>query len=94
MKNQIVEYKNTVGRCPKIIFIDIPRQNLNYVSWGDIEEIKNMMFYSGKYEGGMVVGNKPFVCIMTNDMPNLEMLSEDRWKIKTFGEKPIKDILD
>lgn len=88
MKHQIIEFKNATGRCPKIVFIDIPRKNKDYVSWGGIEEIKNMMFYSGKYEGGMVIGNKPFVCVMTNDMPDLSSLSQDRWQIKEFGEKP------
>ena len=81
MKNQIVEYKKVNGRTPKFIILDIPRQNLDYISYQGIEDVKNMLFYSGKYEGGMVVGNKPFVLMLMNECPQLELLSADRWKI-------------
>ena len=81
MKNQIIEYKKTNGRTPKFIILDIPRQNLDYISYQGIEDVKNMLFYSGKYEGGMVVGNKPFVLMLMNECPQLELLSADRWKI-------------
>ncbi len=81
MKNQIVEYKKVNGRTPKYIILDIPRQNLDYISYQGIEDVKNMLFYSGKYEGGMVVGNKPFVLMLMNECPQLELLSADRWKI-------------
>lgn len=88
MKNQIIQYKDLYKKCPKYVFVDIPRSNHKFISWAGIEEIKNMLFYSGKYEGGMVIGNKPFICLMMNQEPDLELLSKDRWKIKVFGEKP------
>lgn len=81
MKNQIVEYKKQNGRTPKYIILDIPRQNLDYISYQGIEDVKNMLFYSGKYEGGMIVGNKPFVLMLMNESPELSLLSKDRWRI-------------
>ncbi len=88
MKNQIVEYKKVNGRTPKYIILDIPRQNLDYISYQGIEDVKNMLFYSGKYEGGMVVGNKPFVLMLMNETPSMELLSADRWRIyKINNEK-------
>lgn len=92
MKNQIVEYKKLNGRCPKYIIMDIPRSCLNYISYTGVEEIKNMLFYSGKYEGGMVVGNKPFVLMLMNEWPEVAKLSEDRWEIRDFGNKEEIDI--
>lgn len=81
MKNQIVEYKKVNGRTPKYIIMDIPRVTIDYISYQGIEDVKNMLFYSGKYEGGMVVGNKPFVLMLMNEYPETSNLSQDRWKI-------------
>ena len=44
-----IEEKNKV--LPSVIIYDVPRCNLDYVNYGVIEEIKNGLFYSGKYEG-------------------------------------------
>lgn len=81
MKNQIVEYFKINNHCPKYILIDCPRSVVDYLSYQGIEEVKNMLFYSGKYEGGMIVGNKPFVCLFMNEEPNLKKMSLDRWNL-------------
>jgi len=82
MKNQIVEFiKNNDGKCPKYILIDVPRSQVNWISYSGIEEVKNMLFYSGKYEGGMVNGNKPCVVMFMNQMPDTDAVSTDRWDI-------------
>ena len=52
-----------------------------YLSWCGIEEIKDMFFYSGKYEGGMVCGENPHVIIFANEEPPLEKMSNDRWRV-------------
>ena len=87
MKNQIVEYKKIHDRCPKYIILDIPRQNLDYISYQGIEEVKNMLFYSGKYEGKMIIGNKPFVLMLMNEEPEKEMLTLARWRIYNIDNK-------
>ena len=81
MKNQIVEYMKINVVPPRYIIMDIPRTNLDYLSYQGIEDVKNMLFYSGKYEGAMVVGNKPFVLMLMNEYPKIENLSNDRWRI-------------
>ncbi|AXQ65720.1 MAG: replication protein [Circoviridae sp.] len=81
MKNQIVEYQKANKVLPRIMLIDVPRSILNFISWGGIEEIKNMFFYSGKYEGGMICGNKPVVIMFMNEEPDINMMSEDRWNL-------------
>jgi len=82
MKNCIIDFKNTNYRLPKIVLIDIPRStNTDFLSYQGIEEIKNMFFYSGKYEGGMVCGRPPHLFIFANEYPNTEKCSLDRWKI-------------
>ncbi len=83
-RNGIVEYGKTFGgRTPKRIGINIPRSfDPQYVSYEAYECIKDMLFYSGKYEGGMICGNCPHLYIFANFEPDKESLSEDRWRIK------------
>ena len=82
MKNGIVQYKERMGVLPKIVLINIPRSKSGFVSYTGIEEIKDMFFFSGKYEGGMVCGPNPHVLIFANDEPDTHKMSADRWIIK------------
>uniref|UniRef100_UPI00404745CB hypothetical protein n=1 Tax=Aliarcobacter sp. TaxID=2321116 RepID=UPI00404745CB len=59
-----------------------PRTYEDYVSYEALESIKDGIFYSGKYESGMVMFNSPHIIIMANFAPNLDKLSKDRWVIK------------
>jgi len=81
MFNAVLSFKESTGDYPSIIIIDIPRSMINYVSWGGIEKIKDGLFYSGKYEGGQCVFNCPHVVCFANSAPNMELLSEDRWRV-------------
>lgn len=86
MFNAILAWKESKGDFPEIIIIDIPRSVIDYVSWGAIEKIKDGLFYSGKYEGGMVVMNCPHIICMANTGPDRSKLSEDRWSIVEIEE--------
>jgi len=81
MKNGIIEYHKKTGFYPEIIFINIVRSMESFVSYQGIEEIKDGIFYSGKYEGGMAIFNSPILIIMANFEPNISALSLDRWNI-------------
>ena len=82
MKNGIIEYKKTNGYTPELILINLPRSfNKDYLSYTGIEEVKDMLFYSGKYEGGMIDGNCPHLIIFSNQTPDAKLLSPDRWQI-------------
>jgi hypothetical protein len=81
MLNGIVEYKKTNKRLPKIVLLNIPRCMKDYVSYLGIEQVKDMFFYSGKYEGGMICGENPHVICFANEEPEESKLSADRWKI-------------
>jgi hypothetical protein len=79
MKNGIVNYYNTNSRLPKIVLINIPRSSKEYVSYTGLEEIKDMFFFSGKYEGGMVCGESPHLLVFSNDEPEYALMSSDRF---------------
>lgn len=69
------------GCAPDIIVFDIPRCNIDYVSYLAIEKIKDGLFFSGKYEGGMVCFNPPHIFCFANERPEKDKLSLDRWNI-------------
>lgn len=86
MKHSIVEYQKTNSCTPHGIVVNIPRSvDPGYISYTGFEEIKDMFFFSGKYEGGMVDGNPPWLIIFANEMPDMTKMSEDRWCIRNVS---------
>lgn len=70
MKNGIIEYEKKNGDYPNIIVSNIGfDKDLSRIHYVGYEDIKDMCFYSGKYEGGMVVGNNPHLLIFSNGAP-------------------------
>lgn len=82
MKYAIMKYKEKNGVYPEIIILDIPRSNLNYLSYTGIEEVKNGCFFSSKYECDQVIMNCPHIICFANSPPEEELISADRWHIK------------
>lgn len=69
----------------KTVIWDLPRCVGDMVNYQSIEEVKNGMFFSGKYESGMVLYNIPHIIIFTNHEPEYEKLSTDRWVVKRIN---------
>lgn len=82
-------------RKPKIVIFGLPRSLEDYVSYEAIESCKDGIFFSGKYESGMVMYAPPHVIIFANFLPDMTKLSADRWVIHhmdapiTFVSEPI-----
>lgn len=90
IKNSIIAHLNA-GRELDILIINVPRCNENYVSYSAIEEIKDGLIYSGKYEGGFANIEHPHVIVMSNFYPDTTKLSEDRWNIIEVTKKEMVD---
>lgn len=87
MKNGIIKYQEKNGTLPELILINIPRsKDADYMNYEGMEAIKDMYFFSGKYEGGMVCGNPPHLFIFANVPPDTSKMSSDRWVIKEIIE--------
>lgn len=65
-----------------LIIVDVPRSVQDYINYGAIEQIKNGLVFSGKYEGHQLVFNCPHVIVFSNQEPNMSMMSFDRWNIR------------
>lgn len=66
-----------------VMIVTIPRSARDYLGgiYGVLEEIKDGLIYSGKYEGGFANIEHPHVIVMCNFEPDYMQMSEDRWKV-------------
>lgn len=81
------------GRNPTIILMDVPRQSLKYVNYAMIENLKNGLIASGKYESSQYIFPIPHVYVFANTKPELEMMSADRWAVQEISEAVPEDDL-
>lgn len=73
-------------KYPEVVICDIPRTNLEYINYGALEQLKNGMLYSGKYEGGVCIFPPPLVICLANETPNIDAMSRDRWNIVCIND--------
>lgn len=64
-----------------VVIWDVPRSMEDYLNYEAIESVKNGIFFNTKYESGMCIFNSPHVIVLANFEPELDNLSEDRWKV-------------
>jgi hypothetical protein len=74
------------GIDPKLVLLDIPRCGQGYMNYGVIEQLKNGLCYSGKYEGGDCVFDPPHVIVMANFEPDYSQFTGDRWRVIDIGD--------
>ena len=83
MKHAITRWKQITGAYPVIILIDLARSDqILAQGYRTIEQMKNAIFFSGKYQSGMVASvMPPHFCVFANVAPNQTLMSPDRWTI-------------
>jgi hypothetical protein len=69
------------GVLPRLIIFDVPRVSQQFVSFTALELLKNGCCHSGKYEGTQLLFPNPALICFANDMPDINKLSKDRWRI-------------
>ena len=90
VKNGILDYYNNEGSTPRIIIYPVPRcWSASTLNYENLEVIKDMYFYSGKYEGGMICGNSPHLIVFANEPPDKERMSLDRWEIVQIHDNKV-----
>jgi len=72
---------------PEIVLFNIPR-GTPFKNYGALEQIKDGMIFSAKYASKMKLFNSPVVIVFSNQRPNEEKLSKDRWMIVDLGLAP------
>ena len=87
MLNQTCEFFKTNQKWPGVILVDIPRSHkVDFMAYDALEQLKNMCFYSGKYEGGMIAGPEPHLIVFSNKPPEMDKFSADRWAVGRIAD--------
>ena len=81
-------------RSPKIVIIDLPRNESNNANYVALECLKNGRFLSTKYKSRMVRFNIPHVFVFANKPPTFSKLSADKWVVKNVDQCESIDTLN
>lgn len=73
--------------APGIILFDVPRCTEGRISWQSIEQCKNGLAFSAKYESKPIVFDCPHIICFSNEEPDRAKLSADRWSIHRIIEE-------
>jgi hypothetical protein len=93
IKGAIVSHFQKTGNHFDVIIYAVPRGCRNdQVSYKVLEEVKDAIFFSPRYESSMYVGNPPHIFVIANCEPIRGKLSDDRWKVKNVDD--ISDIVE
>lgn len=68
----------------KVVIFDYTRDYQEYVGYGAMEQLKNGIMYSPKYQSVLKHFDTPHVIIFANFKPDFTKLSKDRWRIIEF----------
>ncbi len=95
MKHAIASIMDKGNSAPRCIILGIPRSRSSLaVSYSGLEELKDGIFFSSKYESRMIMYNTPHVVVLANEMPLFTKLSEDRlkvWDLNTLMDNERKE---
>lgn len=72
---------------PHIVIFDLARSNEGRINYGAIEQVKNGLVFSAKYESKMKYFNSPHVIVFSNNEPDYEQMSKDRWEVVHLSKK-------
>lgn len=72
----------------ELIIFDLSRSLQDHVNYDIIEQIKNGLVFSGKYESQCKIFKPPKILILANFYPDTSKLSYDRWKIVSIEPPP------
>lgn len=70
--------------------LDFSRSFQDSINYGAIENLKNGLLFSSKYESGLVCINSPFIVCFSNDLPDIKKMSSDRWRIMNLDNEELK----
>lgn len=71
-----------VDETKSIFIIDVPRSKMEFLQYSVLEQLKNRLVFSGKYESRQkILPKSPHVIVFCNEDPDYTKLSEDRYDV-------------
>lgn len=75
-----------------LFLYNVPKEtDPNKISYSGLENIKDGLITSPKYESSTLVFNSPIVWVMANCLPIVNKVDPKRWKIYTIIDNELKD---
>lgn len=69
----------------RVFFFNVPRMQMQYLHYGSLESLKDRIFFSTKYQSVTKrMLHKPHVVVFSNEEPDSEKLTSDRYNIITL----------
>ena len=66
----------------RVFVFDIPRGSMEYLQYNILEQLKDQMMFSPKYESACkIINHKVHVVVFCNEEPDMEKMTQDRYKI-------------
>jgi len=84
----LMTYQKNNGYFPDTVYINLERDS-KFKDYSTLECIKNGEFFSGKYESTTVVMPWPHVIVFSNELPDTNRLTSDRWNINDISDLPL-----
>ncbi|AKV62276.1 putative replication initiation protein [Hermit crab associated circular virus] len=73
---------HAIDPAKKIFFFDVPRGGMEFMQYAVLEQLKNRLVFSPKYESRMkVLHHIPHVVVFCNEEPDRTKLSRDRFRV-------------
>lgn len=85
--SQLVLAYNKNGLVPETVLVNVPRCNDGNISYNALEQIKDGLVNTPKYEGGTIIFNSPHVWVFSNHSPDTYKMTNDRWKLWRIEDK-------
>lgn len=73
-----------------VVCFDFSRSQEDHINYGILEQLKNGMLFSSKYDSHTKIMAPPFIICFANFMPDVTKLSIDRWQIIELNERKMK----
>lgn len=76
-----------IDETKRVFLFDVPREQMQYLQYSILEMLKDRMIFSPKYESGMkILPVSVQVIVFSNEQPNEEALTHDRYEIINVTE--------
>lgn len=74
-----------IDESKRFFFINVPRTQMEFLSYSVLEAMKDRIIFSGKYESTTkILSHTPHVVVMCNEHPDMNKLSADRYHVITL----------
>lgn len=75
---------HSIDQSKSVFFFNIPRGGMEFLQYTILEQLKDQMVFSPKYNSQMKFLSKtPHVLVFCNEQPDLNKMTEDRYTIRT-----------